>query len=86
VGMSAPARLSRALVRCRDTCWVVVAGLAGWLGVVAAWRAAGAGGVLSVFMAGAAVGFAIVTPWMATAPWRSARLLVAGPGLGVLSC
>jgi hypothetical protein len=84
VGMSARTRLSGVLAGCRDTCWVTVAGLAASLGVVAAWRAAGAGGVLSVFMAGAAVGFAVVTPWMATVPWRSARLLMAAPGLGVL--
>jgi hypothetical protein len=82
--MSARARLPGA-VACLDSCWVAVAGFAGSLGVVAAWRAAGAGGVLSVFMAGAAVGFAVVTPWMATVPRRSAQLLIAAPGLGVLS-
>jgi hypothetical protein len=83
--MSSRANLTGALAGFLHACWGVAFVLATSLGVVAAWRAAGPGGVLSAFMAGAAVGFAFVTPWISTAPWRNASLLMAGPGLGVVS-
>jgi hypothetical protein len=83
--MSSRANRTGALAGFLHACWVVASVLATSLGVVAAWRAAGPGGVLSAFMAGAAVGLAFVTPWISTAPWRNASLLMAGPGLGVVS-